>query len=213
MDSIPSLAKEAVLVKSHAKCADNDSSVDQNGRHASMASILDSYPTQVMGYDFNQGINHSALLQTYLTTGFQATNFGLAVQQIETMLKSRDEPYEEDLLESDPFIRRKSGCTIFLGYTSNMISSGVRDTIRFLVQHKMIDCIVTTAGGVEEDIIKCLGETYVADFNISGSRLRDEGVNRIGNLLVPNDNYCKFENWVQPVLNQLLSEQKDSQQI
>ena len=27
-------------------------------------------------------------------------------------------------------------CTIFLGYTSNMASCGVRDTIRFLVQHK-----------------------------------------------------------------------------
>ena len=27
-------------------------------------------------------------------------------------------------------------CTIFLGYTSNMASCGVRDTIRYLVQHK-----------------------------------------------------------------------------
>jgi deoxyhypusine synthase len=53
-------------------------------------------------------------------------------------LESREESYEEDLSETDLFIRRKSGCTIFLGYTSNMISSGVRDTIRFLVQHKMV---------------------------------------------------------------------------
>ena len=30
----------------------------------------------------------------------------------------------------------EKNCTIFLGYTSNMASCGVRDTIRYLVQHK-----------------------------------------------------------------------------
>ena len=29
-------------------------------------------------------------------------------------------------------------CTIFLGYTSNMASCGVRETIRYLVQHKAV---------------------------------------------------------------------------
>ena len=43
---------------------------------------------------------------------------------------------------------------IFLGFTSNLISSGVREHIRFLVQHRMVDVLVTTAGGVEEDLIK-----------------------------------------------------------
>lgn len=41
---------------------------------------------QVSGYDFNQGINYHALLQTYKTTGFQATNFGLAVDEINAMV-------------------------------------------------------------------------------------------------------------------------------
>lgn len=31
---------------------------------------------------------------------------------------------------------------------------------------------------------------------------------RIGNLLVPNDNYCKFEDWLMPILDQMLLEQK-----
>ena len=30
---------------------------------------------------------------------------------------------------------------------------------------------------------------------------------RIGNLLVPNDNYCKFEDWQMPILDQMLLEQ------
>lgn len=42
---------------------------------------------KVQGYDFNQGVDHRALLQSYLNTGFQATNFGLAIQQINSMVR------------------------------------------------------------------------------------------------------------------------------
>eukprot|EP01116_Phalansterium_solitarium_P025404 TRINITY_DN9709_c1_g1_i1.p1 TRINITY_DN9709_c1_g1~~TRINITY_DN9709_c1_g1_i1.p1 ORF type:complete len:288 (-),score=122.86 TRINITY_DN9709_c1_g1_i1:617-1480(-) len=88
-----------------------------------------------------------------------------------------------------------------------MISSGLRETFRFLAEHKMVQCIVTTAGGVEEDFIKCLAPTYVGDFALDGRQLRQRGINRIGNLLVPNDNYCKFEDWLMPILDQMLLEQ------
>lgn len=47
-----------------------------------------------------------------------------------------------DYYEADEFIRRKSNCTIFLGYTSNIVSSGLRETIRFLVEHKMVRIIL-----------------------------------------------------------------------
>lgn len=69
-----------------------------------------------------------------------------------------------------------------------MISSGVRETIRFLVEHRMVDIIVTTAGGIEEDIMKCMTPHVLGDFALPGARLRAKGVNRLGNLLVPNDN-------------------------
>ncbi len=47
-----------------------------------------------------------------------------------------DEPYdaEKETEEfADPEVRKNTRCTIFLGYTSNMISSGMREIIRFLV--------------------------------------------------------------------------------
>jgi deoxyhypusine synthase len=72
-----------------------------------------------------------------------------------------------------------------------------------------VDVIVTTAGGIEEDLIKCLAPSYIGKFNLPGSQLRSKGLNRIGNLLVPNENYCKFEEWILPILDQLLLEQKD----
>lgn len=78
------------------------------------------------------------------------------------------------------------------------------------MQHKHVSAIVTTAGGVEEDFIKCLGETYLGSFTASGAALRSKGMNRIGNLYVPNDNYCKFEDWVMPLLDKMLAEQEAS---
>ncbi len=42
--------------------------------------------SQVSGYDFNKGINYDNILGSYLTTGFQATNFGKAVQEINKMV-------------------------------------------------------------------------------------------------------------------------------
>jgi deoxyhypusine synthase len=107
----------------------------------------------------------------------------------------------------DPQVRQETKCKIFLGYTSNLVSSGLRETIRFLAEHKLVDCIVTTAGGVEEDLIKCLAPTILGDFHLKGSDLRKQGLNRIGNLLVPNDNYCKFEDWVMPILDAMVDEQ------
>lgn len=65
--------------------------------------------------------------------------------------------------------------TLFLGYTSNLISSGLREIIKFLCQHKMVDVLVTTAGGIEEDFIKCLGSTVLGDFHLDGAGLRKRG--------------------------------------
>ena len=102
--------------------------------------------------------------------------------------------------------------TIFLGYTSNLISSGLRSTLRYLVQHSHVSAVVTTAGGIEEDLIKCLAPTYLGAFSTPGASLRAAGMNRIGNLIVPNDNYCKFEDWVMPILTKLSTEQQAAEE-
>ena len=79
-----------------------------------------------------------------------------------------------------------------------------------MVEHKHVSAIVTTAGGIEEDLIKCMGDTYMGAFNAPGASLRSQGLNRIGNLLVPNKNYCAFEDWIVPILDKMLEEQEES---
>nr|XP_023898911.1 deoxyhypusine synthase isoform X1 [Quercus suber]POE52659.1 deoxyhypusine synthase [Quercus suber] len=172
---------------------------------------LEGQCIKIEGYDFNQGVNHSQLLKSMVSTGFQASNLGDAIEVVNQMLDWRlaDESVTEDCSEEerDPSYRKSVRCKVFLGFTSNLTSSGVRDVVRYLVEHHMVDVVVTTAGGIEEDLIKCLAPTYKGDFALPGAYLRSKGLNRIGNLLVPNDNYCKFEDWIIPIFDQMLKEQ------
>ena len=115
------------------------------------------------------------------------------------MIKWRlsDDPIAEDEQEEykDMTKRQETRCTIFLGYTSNMASCGMREYIRYLAQHKMVSAIVTTTGGIEEDFMKVFAPHYMGDFSLDGATLREQGLNRIGNLIVPNNNYVLLEKW------------------
>jgi deoxyhypusine synthase len=166
---------------------------------------------EVKGIDFSEEVSLDSIFSSMMSTGFQATNVALAAETINAMLKWRlsDVPVKETDSEErrDPTVRANTKCTIFLSYTSNLISSGLRETIKFLVKNKLVDAIVTTAGGIEEDFIKCLAPTFLGDFKLSGKELRKKGVNRIGNLLVPNANYCMFEDWLMVILDTMTDEQ------
>eukprot|EP00906_Rhabdomonas_costata_P031974 RCo045090 len=163
------------------------------------------------GYDLNSGLDLAALLGSYRTIGFQAAHLGRAVDQVNKMLEwtLNSEPLAEDEDEAfrSPAARELVRCKIFLSYTSNMISAGTREIIRYLAQHSMVQVIVTTAGGVEEDFIKCFANFYMGDFSLPGAELRRSALNRTGNLLVPNSNYCGFENWIMPILDAMHTEQ------
>lgn len=142
----------------------------------------------VKGYDFNNGVDYPEIVKSYACMGFQATHLSRAIDITNEMIKEK--------------------AFIFLGYTSNMVSSGLRDIFRWLVEHKKVNVLVTTTGGIEEDIIKCLGDFTIGDFTLSGKELREKGINRIGNVLVPNNRYVEFEKFVQPILEELYQEQK-----
>lgn len=139
-----------------------------------------------------------SILQSYLTTGLQATQIGRARLLLQRILHRRrhgqgnGEPQQ----------------AIFVSYTSNLISSGLRELFVHLAKEKLVDSFISTAGGIEEDIIKCLGPTILGNFHLSGTELRKKGLNRIGNLLVPNDNYCAFEDFFTPILKEIHADQR-----
>jgi deoxyhypusine synthase len=57
-------------------------------------------------------------------------------------------------------------------YSINEYQYQTGPALRFLVKNKMIDVLVTTAGGVEEDFIKCLAPTFLGDFHLKVGRCR-----------------------------------------
>ena len=92
---------------------------------------------KVEGYDFNKGLDYEAVFKSYIHTGFQATSLGQAIEEVNRMIKWRlsDEPIDPDNdteEQQDPEFRKNHRCTIFLGYTSNMASCGMREYIRYL---------------------------------------------------------------------------------
>jgi deoxyhypusine synthase len=89
-----------------------------------------------------------------------------------------------------------------------MASCGMRDIIRYLAQHKMIDCIVTSTGGIEEDFMKVLGTFHMGEFNMDDIKNRTQGHCRIGNILVPNENYIRLETFMLPILGKMFEEQE-----
>ena len=190
--------------------------------------LLDT--TQVRGMDWSKhGLDYDKLFASLKTTGFQATNFSLAVDEINKMIACKLQPIDltpstvtaaakefksmaASLAAENEYysILQRSNCTIFLGYTSNMISTGVRESILFLVKNKMVDCVVTTCGGIEEDFMKCMAPAFMGKFEYDGVELRKRGLNRIGNMVVPNDNYRYFEDWLLVLLDRFLVEQKET---
>lgn len=193
-DKLPPLAADAVLKQSIEVPADF---------------------VKVAGVDYSKDAAYNStatdLIGSMRNMGFQASSVATACDIINDMSlwrgKHIDELEEHERTgQFDEQGNQKA--TIFMGFTSNLISSGLRDTLRYLVQHKKVSAIVASAGGIEEDLIKVLAPTYMGDFALPGKQLRDQGLNRIGNLLVPNDNYCKFEEWIVPVLDKVLEEQQ-----
>ncbi|MEM2916632.1 MAG: deoxyhypusine synthase [Candidatus Woesearchaeota archaeon] len=148
---------------------------------------------EIHGYNFDNGVDYDKILDSFATTGFQASHLAKAIEIINKM--------------------REEKCTIFLGYTSNLVTSGLRDIFRYLVQNKMVDILVTTAGGIEEDIIKCIKPFILGRFDADGKELRKKGINRAGNIYIPNSRYCRFEDFFMPLLEKLAQEQKETGQI
>jgi deoxyhypusine synthase len=106
---------------------------------------------------------------------------------------------------SDAIVKmKKEGAKIYLTFTSNMVTSGLRGLFAQVVELGLSDVIVTTAGAIEEDIMKAKGEKFIiGSFNHDDVSLYEKGCNRVGNLYITNESYMNFENTMLPILTEL----------
>lgn len=143
----------------------------------------------VNDFKWNEGMKVYDLITSYRNIGYQSIELHKA----------------KDLIVKI----KKNNAKTFLTYTSNMITSGLRGFFAQLVDLKMADVIVTTVGGIEEDIMKAFVEKFlIGNFNADDVELHESGVNRVGNLFIQNESYMKFEDIILPILDKLYSKKK-----
>ncbi|MEA3329533.1 MAG: deoxyhypusine synthase family protein [Nanoarchaeota archaeon] len=140
-------------------------------------------------FSWKQGMNVNDFLSQLGDVGFQSVELKAA---------------------SDLIIKMKqSGAKIYMTFTSNMVTSGLRGLFAQLIKLGMIDIIVTTAGAIEEDFMKALGEKFeLGSFYADDVSLHERGENRVGNLVIRNESYMKFEDKLTPLIQIIYDKQK-----
>ncbi len=98
-------------------------------------------------------------------------------------------------------------CFKFISFPGNIISTGTRGAIVELVKRRLVDAVITTCGTLDHDLARIWRDYYHGSFLMDDAELHRQGVNRLGNILVPNESYgIILEQEMQPILEQLWSE-------
>ena len=153
-------------------------------------SVDISHLPKIEGYDFEQEFDFDTFMKSYSRTGFQASELGKAIEITKAMIR-------EDV-------------PIMVACTSNIVSSGLRDVLRYLVKHKKVHVLVTSSGAIEEDIMKTFMPFRLGDFHVKGKTLLDAGIGRIGNIFTTNEHYLRLEDFMRKVFAQLLEKQQET---
>lgn len=99
---------------------------------------------------------------------------------------------------------RDKNCTKFLSFVGSIISTGARGIIKDMLKRKMFDCVITTCGALDHDIARTSTKYYSGDFRMDDKLLYKKNIHRLGNVLVPQNNYGPvIEKKVQDCLNEL----------
>ena len=80
-------------------------------------------------------------------------------------------------------------CFKFLSFPACIVSTGTRGVLKDLVKEKKFDAVVTTCGTLDHDLARVWQDYYHGFFNADDAKLREEGINRLGNVFVPNSSY------------------------
>ena len=143
---------------------------------------------EIKDIKLSKNIMVKELTKQLADSGFQAQNVGKAIDIIKEMIKN--------------------DAVIFLSFTSNMAASGLRGIIISMIKSGKIKAIVTSSGSIDEDIIRAKLPYLQGSFEADDAKLGKEGINRMGNIFVPNDRYEYLEQWTSKVLEETYKEKK-----
>lgn len=121
-------------------------------------------------------------LQLKNTGGFTATKVAEAIDILSEMIMMED-------------------VTRFLSFPACIIATGTRGIIKELIRRKMFDIVITTTGTLDHDLARIWQNYFHGSFMMDDIMLRKLEINRLGNVLVPNESYgIILEKKLQPIL-------------
>ncbi len=139
-------------------------------------------------YDIDVGINTiDDLIEAYRRIGgFQGRYIAEAADVLLSMY-------------SDP------NTLVFLSFTANLISTGLRGLIAKFIERGFADVVITTAGTLDHDIAKAMGGKYYQSyFDVDDVEMGRAGIHRIGNVAVRKEHYGPLiEKFVHSALEEL----------
>ena len=125
--------------------------------------------------------------QFYESGGFTAKKVAVGVEILKDMLNEKN-------------------CVKFLSFPACIIATGTRGVVKELVKRKFFDVIVTTCGTLDHDLARVWREYYHGSFMMDDKKLHKKGINRLGNILIPNECYGEIlEKKMQPILKEIYS--------
>jgi deoxyhypusine synthase len=145
----------------------------------------------IKDYEFSEDTTVDELVvQMEKAWGFTAGKTAVGVRILERMIKAQD-------------------CVKFLSFTGNLVATGTRGVFKELVKRRLVDVIITTCGTLDHDLARCWRDYYRGSFIMNDAKLHEQGVNRLGNVLVPNESYGTIiEEKTQALLQELYKEGK-----
>jgi deoxyhypusine synthase len=123
--------------------------------------------------------------------GFSAKMFADGVEIYRKMLADKD-------------------CVKFFSFPACIVSTGTRGLIKDMVKNKMVDVIITTCGTMDHDLARVWKDYYEGTFDADDAELHKKGINRLGNVFIPNDSYgVILEKKCVEILEKLYSKKKE----
>ena len=145
----------------------------------------------VKDIQLKEGMNSNDLIKEfYESGGFSAKKVALGVDILEKMIREKD-------------------CIRFLSFPACICSTGTRGVIKELLKRKLFDVVITTAGTLDHDLARMWKNYYHGSFMADDKELHKEGINRLGNIFIPNECYGTIlEEKMQPILGELYATKK-----
>ena len=101
--------------------------------------------------------------------------------------------------------------TKFMGVSGALVPAGMRSVLSGLVRDRYVDVVVTTGANLVHDIIEALGEHHYLGGDVDRTtgeavddvRLREQGIDRIYDVMVHDEAFARLEEFLRGVFGQL----------